>query len=91
MARYVLSAWLCTCMVFGQIPLASPLAVLAEDQNSTAAAKKNAENPKKPSKAKDPKGTEKAKTDDRMSTRGLKPPPKDTDSDKPAKPDANPK
>jgi hypothetical protein len=91
MARFVLSGWLCACLVFGQILLASPLAVLAEDQNPTAATKKNADNPKKPSKAKDPKATEKAKTDDRMSTRGLKPPPKDADSDKPAKPEANPK
>jgi hypothetical protein len=62
-----------------------------DDQSSTTSTKKQADNPKKPSKSKNPSATEKVKTEDRMSTRGLKPPPKDAESDKPAKPDSSPK
>ena len=92
MARSVLLGLFCVSVVFGQAMLASTAATgPLDDQSSTTSTKKQADNPKKPSKAKDPKATEKVKTDDRMSTRGLKPPPKDADSAKPAKPDATPK
>jgi len=94
MAKSMLAGVLLVATVFGQTVLASPVPRLAFDEQSAGNSnKKQADNPKKPSKAKDPKATEKVKTDDRMSTRGLKPPPKDADSDKPAtKPDTtNPK
>jgi hypothetical protein len=56
-----------------------------DDQNNTT--KKSTANPKKPA-AKSSGDADKIKTDDRMSTRGLKPPPKDADKDKSAKPEA---
>lgn len=62
-----------------------------DDQTATASNKKQADNPKKPTQSKNPKATEKVKTDDRMSTRGLKPPPKDESKDKPAKTPEQPK
>ncbi len=65
----------------------------SDDQNTSTATKKPATNPKKPA-AKSASEPDKIKTDERMSTRGLKPPPKDADKDKkpPASPDStNPK
>lgn len=66
-----------------------------DDQSSTTATKKTANNPKKPATGKTAGSGDKVKTEDRMSTRGLKPPPKDApagkDKDKTAKPDAPPK
>ena len=44
--------------------------------------------PKKPAEAKNNSDPDKVKTDERMSTRGLKPPPKDADKDKTTKPDS---
>jgi hypothetical protein len=56
-----------------------------EDQEKTP--KKATANPKKPA-AKNSGESDKIKTDDRMSTRGLKPPAKDADSSKSDKPGA---
>ncbi|HZD31975.1 MAG TPA: hypothetical protein VE779_09995 [Candidatus Angelobacter sp.] len=84
------SAFACSLLAIALLEMAaaaSPLPFPAsDDQSSGTAAKKQADNPKKPTQAKDPKATEKVKTDDRMSTRGLKPPPKTAEKDKPAKP-----
>lgn len=59
-----------------------------DDQSTSSATKKTTGNPKKPAAAKSTTDADKIKTDERMSTRGLKPPPKDADKDKTAKPDA---
>jgi hypothetical protein len=57
-----------------------------DDQNNST--KKSTANPKKPAASKNSGEADKIKTDDRMSTRGLKPPPKDADKDKADKADA---
>ena len=68
---------------------ASPLPNAAlDDQTATNATKKTTANPKKPAAKKSTTDADKIKTDERMSTRGLKPPSKDVDKDKSAKPDA---
>jgi hypothetical protein len=68
---------------------ASPLPVpVLDDQSTSSATKKTTANPKKPAAAKSTTDADKIKTDERMSTRGLKPPPKDANKDKTAKPDA---
>jgi hypothetical protein len=68
---------------------ASPLTNQAsQDQTANSATKKSTANPKKPAAAKTTTDADKIKTDERMSTRGLKPPSKDADKDKNAKPDA---
>jgi hypothetical protein len=59
-----------------------------DDQSTSSATKKTTANPKKPAAAKSTTDADKIKTDERMSTRGLKPPPKDADKEKTAKPDA---
>jgi len=73
----------------------SPLFAAPEfdEQNQQITTKKKADNPKKPATGKNAANGEKVKTEDRMSTRGLKPPPKDSDKDKDktAKPDPPPK
>jgi hypothetical protein len=66
--------------------IATPAAAsVTDDQNSSTPPKQAAANPKKPSTAKSGNDSAKVKTDERMSTRGLKPPPKD--ADKNPKPD----
>jgi len=92
MARSVFVRLLLVVILFGQSMMASPNPRPSfDDQTSgTTATKKQADNPKKPTQAKNPSAAEKVKTDDRMSTRGLKPPPKDADKDKNTKPDAKP-
>lgn len=68
---------------------ASPVSNAAlDDQTTTNATKKTTANPKKPAAKKSTADADKIKTDERMSTRGLKPPAKDADHDKNAKPDA---
>jgi hypothetical protein len=61
-----------------------------KDDNKNTTAKKAGANPKKPAEsAKNNGDADKVKTDERMSTRGLKPPPKDNaDKDKSANPNA---
>jgi hypothetical protein len=66
----------------GASPLPNPV---PDDQSTSSATKKAAANPKKPAAAKSTADADKIKTDERMSTRGLKPPPKDADKDKTAK------
>lgn len=53
--------------------------------------KKPSANPKKPAEAKNSGDPDKVKIEERMSTRGLKPPPKDAGKGKPAKPESPPK
>src|ERR1022692_1839816 len=69
----------------GAWPLPNPV---LQDQGTANATKKSTANPKKPAAAKSTTDADKIKTDERMSTRGLKPPSKDADKDKNAKPDA---
>jgi len=92
MAKSVLAVCLLCLALLTSAMMASPAPLLApDDQTSTTSTKKQADNPKKPTQARNTNATEKAKTDDRMSTRGLKPPPKEDDKaskDKAAKPDA---
>ena len=67
---------------------ASPLPNAAlDDQTANSTTKKTPANPKKPAAKKSTTDADKIKTDERMSTRGLKPPSKDVDKDKNAKPD----
>lgn len=71
-----------------------PFAAMAADQpkeNKKTTTKKAAGNSKKPAEAKDNAEADKVKTDERMSTRSLKPPQKTTGSDQTAKPDNPPK
>jgi hypothetical protein len=69
----------------GAWPLSNPV---PQDQGTANATKKSTANPKKPAAAKSTTDADKIKTDERMSTRGLKPPAKTADKDKNAKPDA---
>lgn len=84
LAFMTVSACLTTCVVASPVPNAVP-----DDQSTSKTATKTTTNPKKPA-AKSASEPDKIKTDERMSTRGLKPPPKDADKDKAAKPAAPP-
>ena len=61
------------------------------NQGTSKTTKKSSPNPKKTTSTKNEAEGDKVKTDDRLSTRGLKPPPKDADKDQPAKAEAAPK
>ena len=56
------------------------------NQGASKTTKKSSTNPKKATSTKNAADGDKVKTDDRLSTRGLKPAPKDADTGKPATP-----
>ena len=58
----------------------------ATNTKKSSTTKKAAANPKKPAEAKDTGDPDKVKTDERMSTRGLKPKKTDQDKQKPENP-----
>ena len=84
LALMTVSVCLTASIAASPVSSASP-----DDQNASTTTKKTAPNPKKPA-AKSASEPDKIKTDERMSTRGLKPPPKDADKGKAPKPTTSP-
>jgi hypothetical protein len=74
---------LCTAVALAQSQNQPSQSQSSQDsKTSKAPSTKKAANPKKPAEAKNGGDPDKVKTDERMSTRGLKPPPKEDDKQK---------